>query len=156
MTWPLLALRSLAMIAHAVWLGGFTFYGAVVIPILHEEYGSLDGGLITGRVSDRLNALGVGTVALWWFVAWVDRRRGPALARRLRLGLLAMTTALLSFLVVDHEILDARLATSGLTGFYGDHRIYLIASTIQWAANLGLVPVALAIWLHRPDESRPT
>ena len=64
MTWPLLALRSLAMIVHAVWLGGFTFYGAAVIPILHEEYGSLDGGLITRRVSDRLNALGVATVAV--------------------------------------------------------------------------------------------
>lgn len=155
MTWPLLALRSMTMLAHAIWLGGFTFYGAVVIPILHDEYGSLDGGLITGRVSDRLNAFGVATVLLWWVVAWVDRRRGPAVARHLLRGSLGLTTVLLIFLLVDHRILDARLAASGLKGFYGEHRVYLIASTIQWAANLALVPLALAIWLHRTDGPRP-
>lgn len=154
MTWPLLALRSLAMIAHVVWVGGFTFYGAVVIPILHERFGSLDGGLVTGVVADRINAVGGGAVALWWVVAWVERHRGPAHARRIRLGLIGLTTAALAFLVVDHQILDARLERDGLRGFYAHHRVYLIASTIQWAANLGIVPASLAIWGHRPDESR--
>ena len=40
------------MIAHAVWLGGFTFYGAVVLWVLHDEYGSLDAGRITQRVTE--------------------------------------------------------------------------------------------------------
>jgi hypothetical protein len=156
MPWLVLAARSIVILAHAVWLGGFTFYGAAVIPILHDELTRLDAGRITQRVSDRLNLIGLATLVVWWALAWSERRRGPALARRIRLGLLAMTTLLLVFLAVDHEILDDRLDRYGLDGFYVYHRVYLIASTIQWAANLGLVPATLAIWFHRPDESRPS
>ena len=156
MPWLVLAARSIVILAHAVWLGGFTFYGAVVIPILHERFGPLDAGRITQRVSDRLNLVGLATLLLWWALAWSERRRGPAVARRIRLGLLVATTLLLAFLAVDHEILDDRLDRHGLSGFYAYHRVYLIASSLQWAVNLGLVPATLAIWLRRPEESRPS
>lgn len=148
-------LRPIVMIAHAVWLGGFTFYGIAVIPVLHDALDRLDAGQITQRVSDRLNLVGLASLALWWSLAWLERRRGPALARRARLGLLALTSLSLVFLAVDHEVLDARLDRHGLEGFYDYHRVYLIASTIQWGLNLGLVPVTLAIWGHRPEEARP-
>jgi hypothetical protein len=156
MRWLILTLRSLVMIAHAVWLGGFTFYGVAVIPILHDELDRLDAGRITQRVSDWLNLIGLGALALWWALAWVERRRGPTLARRLRFGLLAVISLLLAFLAVDHAILDDRLARYGLAGFYGYHRVYLIASTIQWGLNLGLVPATLMIWEHRPEVARPS
>jgi hypothetical protein len=154
MTWLVLAARSTAMLAHAVWVGGFTFYGAAVIPVLHDELDRLDAGRITQRVSDRLNLIGLVAVALWWALAWFERRQGPALARWLRVGLLAATTLLLAFLAVDHEILDDRLDRYGLDGFYAYHRVYLIASTIQWVFNLGLVPATLAIW--NPGREEPT
>ena len=102
----------------------------------------------------RLNLVGLVAVVLWWALAWFDRRRGAALARRIRLGLLATTSLLLAFLAIDHAILDDRLERYGLDGFYAYHRVYLVASAIQWAANLGLVPVTLAIWARRPDEPR--
>jgi hypothetical protein len=156
MPWLILALRSILMITHAVWLGGFTFYGAAVIPVLHDELNDLDAGHITQRVSDRLNLIGLATLALWWALAWAERRTSPRLARRLRLGLLSATTVLLAFLAVDHEILDDRLARYGLAGFYAYHRVYLVASTIQWAVNLALVPATLAIWTRHPEASRPS
>jgi len=152
MTAILLAARSLAVTAHAVWLGGFTFYSGVVLWAVHDEYGSLDAGRITQRVTDWLNAIGVGAVVLWWAVAWLDRTRGPRLARRILPGLLALTTALLGFLIVDHLVLDRRFEVHGLSGFYDHHRVYLLASTVQWAANLLIIPAALRIW--QGDEAR--
>jgi hypothetical protein len=153
MTWFTLAARSIVLIAHIVWVGGFTFYGAIVIPILHEAYGGLESGRITQRVSDWINLIGLGTLALWWALAWAERRRGPIAARRIRFALLVLTTLALAFLAIDHEILDDRLDRFGLTGFYGYHRVYLIASTIQWVANLALVPVTLAIGRECPDAT---
>jgi hypothetical protein len=33
-------LQLLAIWLMAIWLGGFTFYSAVVIPVLHDQLGS--------------------------------------------------------------------------------------------------------------------
>jgi hypothetical protein len=139
-------LRPLAMTSHAVWVGGFTFYSAVVLWAIHDEYGSFDAGRITQRVTDWLNAIGAGTLLFWWFVAGLERRKSPGLARHIRLALLVVTTLLLGFLLVDHKILDDRLARYGLSGFYSYHRVYLIASTVQWAVNLAIIPVTLRLW----------
>ncbi len=147
----LLSLRSLAVLAYAVWVGGFTFYGAAVIPILHDELDRLHAGQITQRVTDWLNLVGLATLLLWWILAWADRRAGTSSSRRIRLGLLGLSTLLLAFLAVDHAILDARLARYGLEGFYGRHRVYLIASTVQWVVNLAMVPVTLRIWNPNPE-----
>ncbi|HEY2158223.1 MAG TPA: DUF4149 domain-containing protein [Isosphaeraceae bacterium] len=154
MPWLLLALRSLAIVAYAVWVGGFTFYGLAVIPILHDELDRLQAGQITQRVTDWLNLIGLGTILLWWVLAWAERRNGGTSARCFRIGLLAISTLLLAFLAVDHEILDDRLARYGLEGFYERHRVYLIASTAQWVVNLGMIPVTLLIWKGTPDERR--
>jgi hypothetical protein len=141
------------MTAHAVWVGGFTFYSAVVLWAIHDEYGSFDAGKITQRVTDWLNVIGVGTVVVWWCLVLLERELSPRLTRRLRYALLAVTTLLLGFLIVDHRILDDRLDAYGLTGFYAYHRVYLIVSTAQWALNLAIIPVSLRLWEDR-DVSR--
>ena len=79
-------------------------------------------------------------------MAWIDRRRTPRFARYALVGLLAISTALLAFLFVDHRILDRHLESQGLIGFYAYHSVYLNASTVQWAANLLLIPVVLRLW----------
>jgi hypothetical protein len=139
-------LRPLTMTAHAVWVGGFTFYSAVVLWAIHGEYGSFDAGRITQRVTDWLNVIGAGTLVAWWLVAWLERRQSPRLARHLRHAILVVATLLLGFLMIDHRVLDDRLETYGLTGFYAYHRVYLIASTAQWAVNLAMIPVTLRLW----------
>ena len=59
-TWTII-LRWLFLVALSIYIGGFTFYSAVVIPILHDRLeSSLETGLITQRVTDMLNLLGIG------------------------------------------------------------------------------------------------
>ena len=138
-----LALRVLCLLGLSVWMGGFTFYSAVVIPVLHESLGSLDTGFVTQQVTDYLNYIGVGVVLVWWVAASVERREGTARVRAVRLLLLAATTLILVGLIALHRFMDGRLETGGLRGFYPLHRAYLIASTVQWFVNLGLMTALL-------------
>ena len=139
--------RTVVLIAHAVWVGGFTFYSTAVLWVLDDELGTFDAGrLITRRVTDWMNAAGVATLALWWGLTWIERRAKPRLPRRIRLGLVLASTLLLGFLIVDHLILDHHLDTKGRAGFYAMHSVYLIAATIQWVANLLLIPASLWVW----------
>ena len=142
----LLVLRFLCLLSLSVWVGGFTFYSAVVIPVLHESLGSLETGYVTQRVTDYLNAASGVAVALWWLAAWADRPDGPSFAGRARLGLLAATTLILAGLIALHRIMDGRLESGSLRGFYPLHRAYLVASTAQWLVNLGLMAVVLVLW----------
>jgi hypothetical protein len=144
----------LAVWLLALWLGGFTFYSAAVIPILHDQLGSpLETGLVTQRATDVLNGIGLVTVALGWTrVLMVRRDRGSALARRRWANhLLALTTAALVVLILIHRVLDRRLETAELSGFYPIHRVYVWVSTIQWLANLGL----LASWAGWRTDDAP-
>src|SRR5262249_9658396 len=145
MVMPLLFFRFLCLFSITVWVGGFTFYSAVVIPVLHESLGSLETGYVTQRVTDYLNAAGGVTLALWWLAAWVDRSAKPDRARHLRLGFLVATTIILLALIGLHDLMDQQLGSGSLRGFYPLHRTYLIASTVQWFANLGLMLLVLVL-----------
>lgn len=147
-----LGVRWLALVGMTVWLGGFSFYSAVVLPILHDEMGSLESGRITGEVANGLNAIGAGAVAAWWMMAWVERARGRRAAHWVRLGLLGATTAILLGLATLHSVMDARLETGSLRGFYRLHRVYLIASTAQWGVNLLLLAATLWVWQSEDDR----
>lgn len=148
-----LALRFLCVLSLAIWVGGFTFYSAVVIPVLHDVLGSLDTGYVTQRVTDFLNVAGVVAVLFWWAAVWVEWPIGSVRVRRLRLGLLAGTTLLLAVLIVLHRVMDARLEAGSLRGFYPLHRAYLAASTAQWFMNLGLLAGSLVLWREVPFKS---
>jgi len=148
-----LAIRSIGLVAMAVWVGGFTFYGGVVVPILNDELDHLQAGGITQRVTNVLNAIGVVTVVLWSIIAWVDRATSPAWVRRVRLGLLAMSTISLAVLIVLHRVMDHRLDGGHLGEFYPLHRLYLATSTGQWLVNLGWIAASLALWQSgRPNR----
>src|SRR4051812_48761340 len=101
-----LVLRFLCWLSLAVWVGGFTFYSVVVIPVLHDAMGSLETGYITQRVTDAINAAGALALALWWLAAGVERSTGSARDRRARLMLLAVSTGTLAFLVILHRVMD--------------------------------------------------
>jgi hypothetical protein len=154
----LLIARFACLLLFSVWLGGFTFYSAAVIPALHDAMPSPEAGRITQRVTDRLNGLGAATLILWWAAGRWEAGSGPLSSRRRRAkeGLLTATTLLLLALFLMHRIMDARLAADHLDGFYPLHRVYLIASTIQWLVNLALMALAIASWSTPPhDRSGP-
>jgi hypothetical protein len=153
-SFALLLLRWVALASFAVWFGGFTFYSAVVIPVLHDELGGLGQGGITGRVSDTLNVTGVATVAAWWVLVGFERAGGERWARRLRVVLLAVTTAILIGLIALHPVLDERFEVGSMRSFHRLHQVYLIASTVQWGANLALLAVTVWVWREGPGTCR--
>jgi hypothetical protein len=147
------ALRWLATLGMAVWLGGFTFYGGVVVPVLHERFDSLEVGNTTRVVTDALNAIGLVAVLLWWLWALLDHpfTAGPW-PRRFGFVLLGATSALLGVLFALHSIMDERLDAGRMGSFYPLHRVYPLVSTVQWAVNVALV--GLAAWrTDRPPRA---
>jgi hypothetical protein len=139
MTIGIKILRPLFLVALSIYIGGFTFYSAVVIPILHDRLeSSFETGLVTQRVTDALNALGGVTLVLGWCafgLTVVCRGR----VSRWQWWALVTSSICLVVLVVLHRVLDQKLATASLAAFYPWHRAYLWTSTIQWIANLGLL-----------------
>jgi hypothetical protein len=145
--------RALLIWSLALWLGGFTFYSAVVIPVLHDQLGSpMETGLVTQRVTDVLNAAGLVTILLGWIGVGLERWTGQDLRTRSRAAilLLAIFSACLVALFVLHAVLDRRLESDSLRGFYALHRAYLWVSVVQWLASLGL----LVCWADARGRSR--
>jgi hypothetical protein len=148
-------LRLLFLMALTTYVGGFTFYSVVVIPILHDRLGSaLLAGLVTQRVTNALNLLGVATLCLGWCVYCVGalhRLRGDALSRWDFLPLVISSICLVILLVL-HRLLDRKLETSSLAGFYPYHRAYLWVSTVQWFANMGLLTQSTGVFTPSPKS----
>jgi hypothetical protein len=135
-----------------LWLGGFTFYGAVVVPILHDTLDGLQAGGITRHVTDWLNLIGLVAVVLAWAWAWADRggrQRGWASPR----PWLVMISLLLIAQFGLHAIMDRRLDAGALRDFYPWHRAYLIVSTAQWAAQVALLLVIHARSASADDQA---
>jgi NAD/NADP transhydrogenase beta subunit len=131
--------RAGARLALAVWLGGFTFYGGVVVPIYHRHFTTMEVGLASRDVTDALNALGLVALVLLALDAARDRRRGL---------LVALAAALLAALVGLHEIMDARIDAGAFGRFYPLHRAYLTVHTALWAVQVVLL-------LRREDDREP-
>jgi hypothetical protein len=149
---PLLLARFLALGALSLWIGGFTFYGGVVIPILHEFLSTSEAGEITRQVTDVLNLIGLATVAFWSVLLVLERKQGPGWARRLRMLALGGVVVLLAGQGILHQVMDARLDAGSLRGFYQFHRVYLGGSTLQWGLNLFVLYLSLILW-DRPDST---
>jgi hypothetical protein len=122
----------------ALWLGGFSFYGAWVVGILHEVLDSLTTGTITREVTAVLNAIGLATLALWWAHLFLQRGRPTRRGVALRMLLWFTCALILALLALMHHEMAARLDAGRLRGFYGWHRAYLILSTVQWVAGVAL------------------
>ncbi len=132
------------------WLGGFTFYAAVVVPIGTEVLGSsFEQGWITRRVTNWLNVAGAVALTGW---AW-DIAADPAptrLRQRLRWLLWLLLAIGLVVLVVLHPRMDAILDGETWRAERGTfrtlHRIYLWVSTAQWAVGIALSFATLRVW----------
>lgn len=146
MRWRLVGLRSLVLALWGAWVGGFMFYGAIVVPILHDELDSLTAGGITRRVTDGLNAVGAIALATWAALLIVEGRTARRIVGRARWVAFGISTGLLIGLIAMHEVMDGKLDTTGLDAFYPWHRAYLVVSTIQWVVNVGLLALSVAAW----------
>jgi hypothetical protein len=136
--------RFLVFQAFLLWQGGFLFYAAVVVPVGTNLHGELGQGLVTQRVTDILNIVGVGwaVVVGWDIAATGNRRRKRFLAWLVCVGLLAIQAGL-------HVQMDSQLLTGSvrdLSQFRPLHIAYLWASTIQWLFATGLGWLTLRSW----------
>lgn len=139
MTTGIKIMRLLFLVALSIYIGGFTFYSAVVIPILHDRLeSSFETGLVTQRVTDALNGLGAASLLLGWCAVGLTIVCGGRVSRW-QFSALSVSSICLVVLVVLHRVMDQKLATASMAGFYPWHRAYLWTSTIQWFANLTLL-----------------
>src|SRR5690606_34269923 len=121
--------RYVVLVALMFWMGGFTFYTAVVVPEGTRVLGSpLRQGFITREVTWWLNVSGA--VALAILAADVILTHDPSRLRRMSRGTLILLMAgCQGFLFWLWEWLNAmldpvaRTVTSG--DFYNAHRVYL-------------------------------
>lgn len=155
----MIASRFVVIALLCFWLGGFTFYSGVAIPMAVEVLGShREVGFITQRVTGWLNLAGAGTLlALLWNVknCWTTARRYERWGLSGTLGL--MIDAAIA-LIILHQVLDARLdpdlqLIKKGQNFSAWHRAYLMVSTAQWAAGLVHLWFVLSTW-QRCDRNK--
>jgi hypothetical protein len=148
--------RYLVLIALMFWLGGFTFYTSVAVPVGTEVLGdsALRQGFITRKVTIWLNLTGViGLMILASDLIWGKNTRGRRIVLWSLWGGMSLCQGLLYWL---HPQLDAMMISKGLLitdaeAFRPLHRLYLWAHTIQW--GLGVIFVGVMVWSWmREDE----
>ncbi|MFO0809928.1 MAG: hypothetical protein U0746_15005 [Gemmataceae bacterium] len=136
--------RFLFLAAYAFWVGGFTFYAGVVVPLGTDVLGGrAEQALVTRVVSWYLNltcGIALGVFLLEWL----------AMRGRIRAGLWLIMFACLCVLAWMHPRLDAMFDFgAGVLDrheFRPWHRTYLWISTVQWGAALAFGVLTLAAW----------
>src|SRR4051812_37491119 len=100
--------RFLVVALFAFWMGGFTFYIGVAIPVASEVLGShRAAGFITQQVTQWLNLAGVVTllVLVWNVIA--DWRAATRTDRRVLVSALTLLVAGEIALLILHPIMDS-------------------------------------------------
>lgn len=148
-SWSLIALRLSVIGALMFWLGGFTFYAAVVIPTAHDVLGShREVGFITQAVTYWINLSGAVTAVLLLVYLLRTSSGQWRSARGLWATWVVLTAAQLALFLLhpsldglldakDHDVLDR-------AAFYRLHRIYLLTATTQWCAAVTHVGLLIA------------
>ena len=151
--------RYLTVIALMFWLGGFTFYASVVVPVGTAVLKSdLRQGFITRRVTFYLNLVAVAALAVLLLEVWLTA--DPSRRRRwTRVGLWVIMALCQGVLFFGHSYLDDRLQPKGMLvldpeTFRPVHRLYLWTHTVQWGAGLIYIGLMLRAWMK--EDEAPT
>lgn len=146
-----LLFRSLLLFSFALFWGGLTFYTGFVVRISHDVLNdSMEGGLITQRVTDLLQILGVVAVALMIVnaaSAWrICRKRAGALM----CCAIVLAASLVGLFVVhgqlDNVISIDEAEVIDRDKFVVGHRRYNQLTTVEWISSLLYLPIAVSAW----------
>lgn len=137
--WPASAdiWRFIVVLALAGWWGALTFYGMVVVPEGTEQLGSQIQGLVTQQVTRTLNLVADVVIGLLFFELRRSGKRSTwaawivfSVCQVVLYGVHAWLSALLQ---------PAMGQSVDWSWFYDVHRIYLIATALQWGLGLFLL-----------------
>lgn len=154
------ALRFLSVVGLAFWLGGISFYGALVIPKAHEIMEShREIGFVTRAVTSTANAVGVAVLVLLLIntvSSWRELGRGGRIAMAASLGIMVAAQVVLILLRAHlNSMLDpAAMKILDRSRFMPLHERYLnVTSVLCLAALVHLWP--LLARRPRPDAPPP-
>lgn len=144
--------RFLVIAAIAFWLGGFTFYAGVAIPMGVEVLGTHRAvGFITERVTNWLNVGGGAALLILLWNLRADWPKAGKWLRRLLLGTWLLMACIELELVGLHPVMDHLLRTNprqilneGRFGLL--HHVYLISTTVQWMLGVLHVWCVAVVW----------
>ncbi len=146
----------LVIAAIAFWLGGFTFYSGVAIPMGVEVLGTHRAvGFITQRVTYWLNVAGVAALSIFLANIALGWRSSSRFVRRMLVMSWVVMVAIEIELFVMHPMLDRLLITQpvreilDVDRFDFLHRIYLLSTTVQWGFGMVHVWGICLMWAGR-------
>jgi len=154
--------RFLVVSAIAFWLGGFTFYAAVVVPVGADVLGSHQvQGFVTQQVTNWLNVAGVCALPILFVNALVFSRHRAGWLRWLSLLTLIAMSLVEVELIALHPVLDRLLVASPHRQILEQgrfdrlHDVYLISTTVQWFIGLLHVACVCVLWSGTPAIKEP-
>lgn len=128
-----------------LWLGGLTFYIAVVVPIGSGVIGSDVQGEITAEVTFYLNLMAMIAAACVAIEARLpDRNRFPKTTWGLAATIAVVTVGLIVLRAVMLErmpglvLAESESLASERWSFYSLHRVYLWLTTLQWICGVAI------------------
>lgn len=151
--------RVLLLLAFGLFWGGLTFYTGFVVRITHDVLADpFDGGLITQRVTEVLQMLGIVTLVLMALNGVMVTRCFPKYGYALLACALLLGVSLTGLFVV-HNHLDTiiDIAAGEITDrdrFVVGHRRYNQLTTVEWLATLVYLPITVFAW--RSIDARVT
>jgi len=144
--------RFIVIAAIAFWLGGFTFYAGVAIPMGVEVLGTHRAvGFITERVTNWLNVAGCAALLILLWNLCLEWPGVGRWGRRLLLGTWLLMAAIELELVFLHPVMDRLLTTHPRQILNEDrfdllHHVYLISTSVQWMLGVGHVWGIAVVW----------
>jgi hypothetical protein len=151
--------RLIFILLMCLWFGGFTFYSLVVIHTGHRVFGDhRQVGFLTQRVTEWLNLIGLGAIAMMLWTAAIEFPKATRLARWILGSTCVLIIAVQAALFFLHPQLDGFLDVASQTihdrhQFKRLHLIYMNLSTVQWSATILYLGAVLALWT-RPEKMK--
>jgi len=156
------AVRVFVVIAAiAFWLGGFTFYAGVAVPMGVEVLGGHRAiGFVTERVTNWLNVAGVAALTIFAGNTLLSWRTSGKAVRWTLLITLALMVLIEVELIVLHPMMDRLMVFQPRRDIIDEdkfellHHVYLISTTVQWF--MGMIHVwCICVLLQKRSQPEP-
>lgn len=147
--WQITIRQLTAILFDVTWMffvGGFSFYLAIVVPIGGNTIGPEVQGLVTEHVSKITNIFGLIAGIIWVFRSHAQKFGWSCLSQ----GVVLIASSIALMVLHAEVVASLNLKPMNLFSdwtFYGIHRLYMWITLLQWLAMVALAINAL--WRDR-------